>query len=77
MDLSLANLPSFFTLNTSFMISRDTVLFSDILSPFLPVTGEGKGLAPLAELALLSVTLDCLSSSAGTVSHANVYCERR
>lgn len=77
MDLNLANLASFSAPNAPFIIGRDMVFFSNITSHFLPVTGEGEGLCPLAELAFLSVTLDCLSSSAGTPSHANVCYERR
>lgn len=77
MDLSLANLASFSALHTPFIVGRDTVLSSNIISHFLPVTGEGEGLYLLAELALLSVTLGGLSSSAGTPSHVNVCYERR
>lgn len=70
--LNLANWASFSALNTPFILSRDTVLFSNI-SHFLPVTREG--LCPLAELTLLSIALDCLTSSAGTP--ASVSYERK
>lgn len=76
MDLNLANLASFSALNVCFIFGRDMVLFWNIISHFLPVTGEGEGLCPLAELALVSVTLDCISSS-GTPLHVNVHYERR
>ena len=72
MDLNLANLAPF----SAPIVGRDTVLPPNV-SHYLPITGEGEGLYWLAELAPLSVILDCLSSSAGTPSHANVSYDKR